>query len=66
MNNNMNNKNVSKIFYGTVAIIILGCAFYVYKNQNRTGEDEKWKTYTNEEFNFETKVPEGVEVEIEE
>jgi len=60
----MDNKKVSKIFYGTVAVIILACGFYVYKNQNRTGEGEKWTTYKNEELNFETKVPAGVEVEI--
>lgn len=60
----MKNKNITGIIYGTVAIIVIAIAAFMLKNQKKDNGAE-WEIYKNEELNIETKVPAGVEVEVE-
>lgn len=60
----MKNKNIIRIIYGTVAIIIIVMATIMIKNKNKNKNGE-WETYKNEEFNIEMKVPAGMEIELE-
>ncbi|OGF20438.1 hypothetical protein A2Y83_04790 [Candidatus Falkowbacteria bacterium RBG_13_39_14] len=60
----MKNKNITRIIYGTVAIIVIAIAVLMLKNQKKDNGGE-WELYKNEELNIETKVPAGVEIEIE-
>ena len=60
----MKNNNITRIIYETVAIIVIAIAVLMLKNQKKDNGGE-WELYKNEELNIETKVPAGVEIEIE-
>ncbi|MFH1192445.1 MAG: hypothetical protein V1655_03130 [bacterium] len=59
----MKNKKIRRIIYGSIAIIVIVAAVFISKNK-KEDKIEEWKTYKNDELNIETKLPEGVEVEI--
>ncbi|MFH0853890.1 MAG: hypothetical protein V1891_00120 [bacterium] len=59
----MKNKNIVRIICGMTAVIIIAIAAIMARNKNKSKNSE-WETYKNEELNIETKVPEGVEIEI--
>lgn len=58
------NKNVVKIiFFGLISLIVIILAFFMY-NKKKEMNNDGWRTYKNDEFNIETRMPEGVEIEI--
>lgn len=62
----MKNKNITRIIYGTVAVIVIAIAWFMIKNQKKKKNNgAEWEIYKNDELNIETKVPAGAEIEIE-
>ncbi|MFH0856471.1 MAG: hypothetical protein V1860_01060, partial [bacterium] len=59
------NKNITKIIYGTITLIIIIFVIFMYSKSKEVRIEENWKIYRNDELNIETKLPEGMEIEVE-
>ncbi|MFH1030709.1 MAG: hypothetical protein V1770_05635 [bacterium] len=60
----MKNKNIVRIIYGAVVIIVIAMTIFMLKKRNES-ESGEWEIYKNDELNIEVKHPENVEIEVE-